>query len=244
MECDLTTTTNAAARPLALLIAGAALLFGAPTVEARQIFSCVDASGKKLTSDRSIPECQGRDQRVLNADGSVNRIVPPTLTTEERADQEERERQEATARAARNDAIRRDRNLVQRYPNEAAHNKAREKALDDVRNSVRLSEQRVTLLTAERKPLLDEAEFYVGKALPVKLKSALDANDAALAAQRSLIQNQQQEVVRINAIYDTELARLKKLWAGAPMGTLTPPTAAVPAAAAGPSQSPARVGYK
>ncbi|NUZ04437.1 hypothetical protein [Piscinibacter koreensis] len=234
------TTTKAIGRTIALFAAGAGVLFGAHAAGNPGIYSCVDASGKKLTSDRPIAECQARDQRVLNPDGSVKRILPPTLTAEERADQEERERQEATARAARNDAIRRDRNLVQRYPNEAAHNKAREKALDDVRNSVRLSEQRVSLLTAERKPLLDEAEFYVGKPLPGKLKSALDANDAALAAQRALVQNQQQEVVRINAIYDAELARLKKLWAGAPAGSVGTPSVAMPA----PAPVPARVGYK
>ena len=236
MVFDLTTTTKTLARTLTLFAAAGTVL-GAHAAGAPGIYSCVDANGKKLTSDRPIVECQARDQRVLNPDGSVKRILPPTLTAEERADQEERERQEATARAARNDAIRRDRNLVQRYPNEAAHNKAREKALDDVRNSVRLSEQRVALLTGERKPLLDEAEFYIGKSLPGKLKSALDANDAALAAQRSLIQNQQQEVVRINSIYDAELARLKKLWAGAPAGSV-----GSPAAAAAPT--PSRIGYK
>ncbi len=53
--------------------------------------------------------------------------------------------------------------------------------------------------------------------------SQLDANEASLDAQRSLIQNQQAEVVRINGLYDAELARLKKLWAGAPAGSLGPP---------------------
>ena len=44
----------------------------------------------------------------------------------------------------------------------------------------------------------------------------------SLEAQRSLVQNQQTEVVRINALYDAELARLKKLWAGAMPGTARP----------------------
>ena len=83
---------------------------------------------------------------------------------------------------------------------------------------MRVSESRVKLLMAERKPLLDEAEFYVGKPLPTKLKSQIDANDAALDAQRTLIANQEVEVGRINAIYDAELVGLRKLWAGAPVG--------------------------
>lgn len=227
-------TTKRIRRAAAIALAGILIAAVQPVLAqaggGRQIFSCVDASGKKLTSDRSIPECHGRDQRVLNPDGSVNRVLPPTPTAEERADMEERERQEATARSMRNEAIRRDRNLMTRYPSEIAHRGAREKALEDVRNSVRISEARVALLMAGRKPLLDEAEFYVGKQLPNKLKLQLDANDASLAAQRALIQNQQTEASRINALFDVELLRLRKLWAGAPAGSVTLPAQAPPPA--------------
>jgi hypothetical protein len=193
------------------------------------IYTCIDADGKKLTRDRPIPECSNREQRVLNGDGSLNRIVSPTLTADERAEFEARQREADAERAARNDAIRRDRNLVNRFRDEAAHSKARGKALDDVANAVRISEARINLLKAERKPLLDEAEFYVGKTLPSKLKGALDANDASLEAQKSLVENQKTEIVRINALYDVELARLKKLWSGATPGSLGPPPAAPPA---------------
>jgi hypothetical protein len=192
---------------------------GAGTASAA-IYSCVDGNGKKLTSDRPIVECANRDQKVLNPDGSVKRIVPPTPTADERAEQEARERQAAAERVAHQDAIRRDRNLMVRFPNEAAHQKARAKALDDVRNAVAQSEKRLAGLAAERKPLLDEAEFYVGRPLPLKLRQQLDANDAATDAQRVLIQNQQAEMVRINALFDVELARLRKLWAGAAPGSM------------------------
>lgn len=184
------------------------------------IYTCTDATGKKLTSDRPIPDCSAREQRVLNADGSVKRIVPPTPTTDERTELEARQREAAAERARTQEAIRRDRNLLARFPDEAAHRKARAAALDDVRMALRLSDQRVALLGAGRKPLLDEAEFYAGKPLPVKLKAQLDANDASTEAQRTLAQNQQLEVVRIDKLYDVELERLKKLWAGAQPGSL------------------------
>src|SRR5688572_28918452 len=106
------------------LALGAMLLAGAGAAPAA-IYSCVDASGKKLTSDRPIAECATREQKVLNPDGSVRRVVPPTLTADERAEQEARERQLAVERAQQQDAVRRDRNLMVRFPNEAAHNKAR-----------------------------------------------------------------------------------------------------------------------
>jgi len=201
------------------------------------IYSCVDPSGKRITSDRPIASCNDREQRELNADGSVKRIVPPTMTADERSEAESRERIAAAEAASKRDALKRDRNLLNRFPNEAAHNKAREAALDDTRKSVKISEARLTLLASERKPLTDEAEFYIGKPLPTKLRTQLDANDAATDAQRSLIQNQQAEIIRVNSLYDAELQRLRKLWGGAQPGTLgaLPPVdaASAPRTAAG-----------
>ena len=227
------TVTRAELRSAAvagLLLAAAALVAAQPV--ASPIYSCIDSHGRRLTSDRVIAECVAREQRILNADGSVNRVLPPTLTADERAEHEAREREAAAERVARQDAVRRDRNLLARFPNEAAHRKARMAALDDTRNAVRISETRVALLTSERKPLISETEFYPGKTLPAKLKQQLDANDAALEAQQTLIQNQQSEVVRINALYDLELERLKKLWAGAPVGSM----GVLPAGAAAPAR--------
>lgn len=190
------------------------------------IYSCTDAQGRRLTSDRPIPECSGREQRVHNRDGSLQRVIPPAMTAEERAEREAAERRAEQARAARADAVRRDRNLVARYPDEATHQKARENALDTVRVAMKATEQRVKALAAERKPLQDETEFYKGKPVPAKLKQQLDANDAGIEAQRAAARNQEAELARINAIYDAELARLKRLWGGAAPGSLPPaPTA-------------------
>jgi len=199
---------------LTAALASEAWAAGAP------IYSCIDANGKKLTSDRPIAECANRDQKLLNADGSVRMIVPPTPTSDESAEAEVAERRAAIERAAQQDAVRRDRNLMLRFPNEAAHRRAREAALDDVRKAIRTSEQRLKLLSDERKPLLDEAEFYTDRQLPAKLKQALDGNDAAVEAQRTLVLNQQAEVVRINKLFDVELERLKRLWSGAQPGSM------------------------
>jgi len=219
---------------LATVFAGASGNVLAQTNAKPAIYSCVDPSGKRITSDRPIASCNDREQRELNADGSVKRIVPPTMTADERSDAEAREREATAERAMRVEALRRDRNLLARFPNEAAHYKAREAALEDTRKSVKISETRLALLASERKPLVDEAEFYVGKPLPTKLRTQLDANDAATDAQRTLIQNQQAEIIRVNALYDAELQRLRKLWGGAQPGTLgsAGPPAPAPAPAA------------
>ncbi len=190
-----------------------------------QIYRCTDANGKKITSDRPVRECANSSHDELNPDGSLRRVVPPPMTDDERAESERRDRDEKVAASARNDAIRRDRNLMQRFPDEATHRKARAKALDEFSGSVRNYEARIVLLMAERKKLRDEAEFYgppPKQPMPASLKQRMDANDASLEAQNGLVQNQQTEIVRINALYDAELARLRKLWAGAPAGSLGP----------------------
>jgi Domain of unknown function (DUF4124) len=184
------------------------------------IYSCVDAQGKRHTSDRPIPECLDREQRLLNRDGSERRTVPPRMNAEERALAEERKRLQDQAAVAQKDAVRRDRNLMMRFPDEPAHTKAREAALDDLRRGIVGSERRLKELEDERKPLIAETEFYKQRKLPFKLKSKLEANDAQQQAQRDIIQNQQTELVRVNALYNAELARLKRLWAGAAPGSV------------------------
>ncbi len=202
------------------------------------IYTCIDSKGRRLTADRPIPECTAKEQQVLNQDGSVRTVVPPTMTAEERLAKENRDRAAAEARLAQVDAIRRDRNLMARYPNEAAHQRARESALDTVRLAIKATETRLRDLAQQRKPLKNEAEFYQGKPLPPKLKTAMDANDAALEAQKASAATQEAELGRINRLYDTELERLRRLWAGAPPGTLGAFNTSAGAAAAAPS-SPA-----
>ncbi len=217
-----------------VLAAGGMARAQAPTAAASTgIYTCVDDKGRRLTADRPILDCIAREQRILNSDGSLRAIQAPTLTAEERAEKEARDAAAAEARAAHADAVRRDRNLMARYPNEASHNRAREAALDTARLAMKATELRLRELTAERKPLQDEIEFYQGKPLPHKLRTRIDANDAGMEAQRSAVANQEAEIGRITQLYDAELDRLRKLWAGAQagsLGALPPAVAAVKAA--------------
>ena len=208
----------------------AAAAWAQPKAPEAAIYTCT-IGARKITADRPIAECADREQRILNKDGSLRAVLPPSMTAEERADREARDRRAAEVRAAQNDAVRRDRNLMARYPSEDAHNRAREAALDTVRLAIRASDQRLKELAVERKPILDETEFYKGRALPLKLRQQLDANDASTEAQRSAMTNQEAELVRINRLYDTELDRLRRLWSGAQPGTLGPLAAHDPSAA-------------
>lgn len=203
-----------------LLLACTALAASAQAPSLGQVFTCTNSAGRVLTSDRLIGECMDREQRVLSREGSLIRIVPPQLTADERTAKEERDRRALVERDARTEAVRRDRLLLQRFPGEAEHQKARSAALEDVRASMKLSETRIAELERERKPLTEESEFYKGKQLPTQLRQQIDANEAAVAAQRDAQANQKAELDRIAKRYDAELAHLKRLWAGAAPGSI------------------------
>ena len=162
-----------------------------------------------------MTNCVG-EQVLLNRDGSINQVIQPPLTDEERADKEAKERAKEIANSERGIALRRDRNLLTRFPDKARHDAARKEALDSANAAIAASEARIADLLHQRKPMLDEAEFYQGKALPPILKSKLDANEATIVAQRIFLQNQRTEVDRINQLFDIELAHLRELWAGKP----------------------------
>lgn len=216
----------------ALLLAALALAAGLSSLPLRagppnqnpgtRIYVCTDANGKRLTSDRPIVECLSREQRLLNPDGSVRSVLAPPMTASERAAKEARDREAAIEEAARHDAIRVDRLLLNRYPDEPTHQRAREAALNAVREASELSRRRMAELAVERKVALGEAEFYKTTTLPPKLRYEIESNEAATASQRVLIQGQEAEAARIHARFDSELERLRRLWAGAPSGSLGP----------------------
>ena len=197
-------------------IAAAPLLAEAQSAPARgAIYRCVGRDGKTATRDRPMADCVG-EQYFVNPDGSNNRVVPRPPTEEEREEAEQKQREADAQRRAAQVQARADAALVKRFPDKASHDLARKAALDTARADIKASDARIADLMQARKPLLDDAEFYVGKPLPSKLKGAIDANDASLAAQQSSRQNLDAEIDRINKNYDLELARLTKLWAARP----------------------------
>lgn len=202
------------------------------------IYTCVDAQGRRLTSDRPILACNDREQRELNNSGTTKRVVGPTLTAKEREAEEARKRDAEADRQRARDAIRRDEALVNRYPNAAAHDEGRKKALAQSQVVVDAAQARIDDLKQERKGLDEEMEFYKkdpSKA-PAKVRRAIEANAEAVGTQQRAIASQHDERSRINAQFDEQLARLKLLWQAQASGSSGPassPAAVKPGAQAG-----------
>ena len=178
------------------------------------IYTCTDAKGRRLTSDRPIVDCIDREQKELNPSGTVRRTLPPTPTAPERAAQEERERKAAEERQRQTEERRTARALVARYPNQAVHDGERAKALQAQQEVILAGQRRIEELAAQRKTLDAEAEFYKDATRwPARLRRQVEENEQQVAAQLRFIAAQEEEKSRINARFDEELARLKTLWA-------------------------------
>ena len=179
------------------------------------VYTCVDAKGRKLTSDRPIPECVDREQKVLNPSGTVKAKVGPSLTPQERANQEAKERQEADARAILAEEKRRERALLNRYPGREVHDKERQEAVAQVSAVTLAASKRIEELLQDKRKLDDEMEFYKKdpSRAPQSLRRQIEDVNQSVAVQKRFISEQENEVRRINARFDEELVRLKMLWA-------------------------------
>ena len=187
------------------------------------IYTCVDAKNRTLTSDRPIPECTDREQRILSPSGTVKAKLGPNLTAQERNELEAKERAQLEEQARLNEEKRRNRALLVRYPNKAVHDKERAEALAQIEVVKQAAVHRSEELVRQRAPLIEEMEFYKKNPTkaPPSVRRQIDEVAQSIAIQIRFISDQDAELKRVSARFDEELVRLKQLWAQQ-AGTATP----------------------
>lgn len=202
--------------PVAWAAVGWLALSVCQSVMAANVYTCVDARGRKLTSDRPIVECIDREQLEISPSGVIVRRIPPSLTAAERAAIEERERAQAEAKARAEEQRRRDRALLIRYPRPEVLENERREALAQVDHVIEAARERLSELQRERKALEAEREFYLKdpSRMPPALRRQLEDNTQAIAAQERFILDKQEEKKRIDERFDADRQRLRPLWAG------------------------------
>jgi len=178
-------------------------------------FVCVDASGRRITSDRPIPECANREQREMTSSGAVRRVIAPHLTPEERALADQQSEADAARKTRDLEQQRRDRALLSRYPSQTQHDAERQRQLALQLEGTAQLDRRSEELKLQEKDIRLELEFY--KSNPAKAPTWLTRKLADNADQQQqhlqLVALQLDEKRRINQRFDEELARLKQLWA-------------------------------
>jgi hypothetical protein len=189
-------------------------LFAQSVAASIDIYTCVDAAGRKLTSDRPIPQCNDREQQILNPSGTVKSKIGPMLTALERKQLDIHNKALRDALTSKDEEKKRDRALLVRYPNRELHQKGRTEALIQVSLVKQAAASRVAELKADRVKLTDEMLFYKkdpSKA-PDKLHRQIEEVTQTLAAQERFLTEQDVEINRVNSRFDEELLRLTQLW--------------------------------
>ena len=190
----------------------AILLYG--HVMAQGIYTCVDAKGRKITSDRPIAECMDRAQKEITPAGAVKRVLVPPPNAQERAALEEKEKQDAENRIKAAEEKRHNRALLKRYPDRASHDKDRATTIKLVNDAIEMATKRSEDLAGQRKGITTELEFYKNSpgTSPPALNRRLDEADGNMVVQKRLMAEKEAEKKRITERFDIEVARLKPLW--------------------------------
>jgi len=179
-----------------------------------QIYTCIDARGRKLTSDRPITECLDREQKILNPSGTVKEKIGPVLSARERAELEVKNKADMEERLRLEEEKRRDRALLVRYPTPDLHQTERTEALAHIARVKQSAAARDTQLQADHAKLMMGLDFYQkdpSKA-PLKLRRQIDEVKQAQAAQERFMADQDTETKRVNDRFDEEFKRLTPLW--------------------------------
>ena len=197
-----------------------AMLVMAQSVFAQQsgggsrIYTCKDANGKTITSDRPLPECQGREGRVLSKTGTTVQTIEAPLSDEQKAARESEEEKKKETAALRAEQLRRDKALLGTYQNLDDLESKRQRALLQVEREMRESEKRMSLLEKTEQENKQEQEFYKRKQMPVELKRRVDENEGALRAEKLLLASKKDEILQVNQKFDDDKKRYTELTAG------------------------------
>jgi Domain of unknown function (DUF4124) len=202
-------------------LAATLLLVAAQSVlaqSASRIYTCKDASGKTLTSDRPLPECQGREGRVLSKAGTTVETIQAPLTDEQKAAREAEEEKKKETAVQRAEQLRRDKALLATYQNIDDLESKRQRALLQVEREMRESEKRMSSLEKTEQENKQELEFYKRKPMPPELKRRVDENEGALRAEKLLLASKKEEIVQVNLKFDDDKRRFAELTSGPAKG--------------------------
>lgn len=198
-----------------LKLAGMLLAAGMPLLAQAEIYICKDASGRTLTSDRPIMECQDRKIRVMGKNGMTQREIAPPMSDQQKREKAEAEERQRLAKAAAEEQRRQDRALLARYGKEDDIEMARKRALLQAGENVRREE--IALADSEKSWRLARAEAAQakGKVSP-NLESRISNLEHEVTEGKRRLEASKAEAAQINKKYDLQLERFRELTGSKP----------------------------
>ena len=191
------------------------VVFSHAAAQAQRIYMCKDEAGHTLTSDRPIPECDGRAIREFDKNGMVRREIPAPLTPEQKRQQQFEDEKRKAEVAIAEDRKRQDRAILARYRSEADVEAARKQTLEMIQDQIK--RDKVELVNAERqqKQVLADVDIYKRKNAPVPtgVKQRIEGAERVVDMANQSIREHEAEIGQINAKFDATLKRFRELMA-------------------------------
>ena len=186
----------------------------AQPVPIKGIYVCTDSSGRNLQSDRPIPQCVDREQRILGPSGVERGRIGPALSDAEKMRRLDKQRMEQQVAQREKEERRRDAMLLQRFPNRAAHDASRTVALEQSKALLEIAQAQMTDLDKTKQALQEELGFYANDAskAPANWHRAMKEVEQAQQEQHKVLLTHDQEAKRIHKMFDDQLLRLQPLW--------------------------------
>ncbi len=186
-------SARAEPRPAAALVLGLllpALAFAQPTASqpsSMKTVYCCEVSNQPVCSDILPPVCYGRAYREISPNGTVRRVVPAPLTTEEIARRDADERRRRAEEARRLKQLRLDQALLETYRSIDDLDGRRDRELAELDRTLRDLRRRETELLERQGALIDEAARGVGGIPAAERDEDIRSLDREIVAQRSVI---------------------------------------------------------
>ena len=179
------------------------------------IFRCVNAQGKLLSSDRPIPECANRAVKVYKNNGNFKTEIPAPLTAEEKKRLELEAEKKRVQQLADDEVKREERYLLAHYQDEGDIQTARKRAVDALVEKKRLANEQMQGLSQLLSSLQLELNNAANSTKSSKESDSMRhrANDltSSISNSRSAINFYDQEIARTNLEFDQTLERYRRV---------------------------------
>jgi hypothetical protein len=168
-------------------------------------------NGHTLSSQLLPQECKNVEVRVLNPDGSLNKTIPAPLTREQKQQKKAEEEEQLRADEAERKQRARDKSLMETYSSVEEIEGARRRTLAGQQTLIDRADARIAQYKRERKHLDDEAEFYVKREMPRKLKDEIASNQALTEQQEKTKTDALNKMKAQNERFDAERKRFEEI---------------------------------
>ena len=200
---------------LYLLLVATGGAAGASAQDARNpatasIYTCRDASGRTLSSDRPIPECSNRAMRELSPAGHLRREIEAPPTPDQLRQREQAEQRRLQQVEQQRQAEARDRALLMTYGNLQSLEASRKRQLADLQRDIGIVETRLSATSKELERAKAELAGVGAQASPPAYNRAEDVS-RVLSADAHRLSKLRSEVAQLNERFDDDARRLRTL---------------------------------